>query len=172
MIANPQPEEPTYHAHRSGLGADTAEPSENSPRSAAPHPFTALREQIAVLAQQFGYYFEIRKDQLRLKVRTWLMLGAVGVLAAIVGVIALVVAAYMVLNGIALGIAELLDGQIWAGQLITGFGVLGITAATIYAFIRRATAKSQSLTRQKYERLQYEQRVAAERRAAQRTSAV
>lgn len=170
MIANPQPEEPTYRAHRSGLGP---EPNAGAqPDAGAPHPFAALREQLALLAEQVGYYFEIRKDQLRHTVRTWLVLSAVGVLGAIVGVVAVAVAAYLFLNGIALGVAELLGGQVWAGQLITGFGVLGITAAFIYALISRMTTKSQTLIRRKYERIQSEQRVAAESRAAQRASAV
>ena len=169
MIAHEQPDDPVYHAHRSGLGPDPRSgDSAAETKPAASHPLAGLREQFGILTQQIAYYFEIHKDLFRLKVRTWLILAALGAFGAVSGVVALVVAISLVLNGVALGIAEALGGHIWAGQLITGAGVLALAAAVIYVVIRRATQTSRTLTRRKYDRLQHEQRAAAERRAAER----
>jgi hypothetical protein len=72
-------------------------------------------------------------------------------MAGIVALGALVTAVVMTLSGAASGIAELLDGRLWAGQLIVGLSVLLITALTIFFGLRSVMGSSRSAMIKKYE---------------------
>jgi hypothetical protein len=87
-----------------------------------------------------------------------LMSAGLGVLAGVTGAAALVVAVVQILYGISEGIAILLGGRAWAGNLITGVVVIGATVIAVRLVISRMTGESRRQRMEKYERIQDQQR--------------
>ena len=63
-------------------------------------------------------------DQLKLKARQIVIWGLVGLTGGIAGLVAIITSVVFLLQGAARGLAELLGGRIWAGQLIVASAVL------------------------------------------------
>lgn len=119
--------------------------------SEGPELLEPLRRYLAELQDYLSYYLAARTDAVKLQVRTLLIYAALGVVGGLVGVAALIAAVVLALSGTANGLAELLGGRLWAGQLITGATVLVITAAAIFFAMRSITGGSRKKTVKKYE---------------------
>jgi hypothetical protein len=121
-------------------------------------PLATLRRALAELQDYVAYYLAARADALKLQVRTILIYVALGLVAGLAGAGALITAMVLTLNGVANGLALLLGGHIWAGQLIAGLGVLILAAVTIVFGLRYLTNSSRGRTMKKYEHWRTDQR--------------
>src|SRR4051794_7065410 len=90
----------------------------------APHPLDPLLAHLADLREQASLYAEATADRVKLTVRQAAVRAALGCLALLAGAAVVVTAAVLMLNGIAGGIGALIGNRLWAGQLITGLGLL------------------------------------------------
>lgn len=120
--------------------------------------FDQVFKHLAEIRDYALLYLETRKDQVLLVVRQIVTWGAIGLLALAAVACALVTAVVLTMLGIANGVATLLDGQVWAGQLITGGGLLMIVALTIALGVRRITKTSRRRMSEKYEQRREELR--------------
>ncbi|HVW00382.1 MAG TPA: hypothetical protein VHB77_08580 [Planctomycetaceae bacterium] len=123
-----------------------------------PHPLDPLRAALHELTTYLGYYITVQTDRLMLGTKQTLMSAGLGVLAGVTGAAALVVAVVQILYGISEGIAILLGGRVWAGNLITGVVVIGATLIAVRLVISRMTGESRRQRMEKYERIQDQQR--------------
>jgi hypothetical protein len=149
----------------SQLGEELAKESEGSARQDpaasdlnGQNPTAPLRAHLAELQDYVAFYLSTKADALKLQVRTVLIYAALGIVAAIVGAGALTTAVVLALNGVANGLAHLLGGRLWAGQLITGSSILLILAAAIILGMRYVTNSSRKKTKEKYDHWRDEQR--------------
>jgi len=147
---------------KTGDGERQSPDRERGPTSADgrgdPELLEPLRRYLAELRDYLSYYLAARADALKLQVRTVLIYAALGVVGGLVGVAALIAAVVLALSGTANGLAELLGGRLWAGQLITGATVLLISAAAVFFAMRSVTSSSRKKTVKKYENWRGNQR--------------
>jgi len=88
------------------------------------HVFALLQQQIRELAEYLSYYVSARTDGVKLLLRSVVVrvgLAALG-FVAISGLI--VAASWCVLSGAAGGLAVLLGGRVWAGNIVAGVLVM------------------------------------------------
>jgi hypothetical protein len=76
--------------------------------------------------EQARIYLKAQAARLRAAVRSAIILGVLGIAMGFVGITIVIVSAVLFCVGIAGGIAQLLGGRQWAGDLITGGAVLGV----------------------------------------------
>jgi hypothetical protein len=81
-----------------------------------------LREAI----EQGQIYLKAQAARIKAFVRSAIVWGFLGVAAAFVALTIVIVSVVLFCIGIAGGIAQLLGGRQWAGDLLTGGGVLGV----------------------------------------------
>ena len=105
---------------------------------------------VGELREYVSYMVAAKLDALKLSLRTVFMYAALGVVGGIAGISMLCYAAAQVLSGIAGGIGVLLDGHVWAGQLITGLLVLIGTAIAIVVVMGRMKSAAREATLRKY----------------------
>jgi hypothetical protein len=122
------------------------------PDSPSPHPLDPLIAHLAQLRQQASLYAEATADRFKLSARQAAIYAALGCLALLAGGALVVTSAVLILNGTAGGLAVLLGGRLWAGQLITGVVLLVAIAAGAWLGVRSLTGSSRRKTIEKYER--------------------
>ena len=132
--------------------SDAAEPA------TPPDPLAGLTRSLAELREFAAVYVAARLDRLQVGARQALVWAALGIAGGVVGAAMLIAATVMLLEGLALGLAELLGGRVWAGNLIVATVVLAAAAATIYRVLGRFTAASRQRTIEKYERRRQSER--------------
>jgi Putative Actinobacterial Holin-X, holin superfamily III len=71
-------------------------------------------------------YLKAQAARIKALVRSAMLLGFLGLASAFVALTIVIVSVVLFCVGIADGIAQLLGGRQWAGDLITGGGVLGV----------------------------------------------
>lgn len=135
-----------------------ADQARGEPHSAGHDPLAPLRIYLAELQDYAAYYLAARADALKLQARTILTYGVLGLMAGMAAAAGLITAVVLALGGIANGLGQLMGGRIWAGQLITGLGVLIIAAATVVIGLRSVTNSSRRRTMAKYEHWRNQQR--------------
>lgn len=148
-----EPGEPKYSA------PTPDPPGEAGPAGAGQQP--ALDQLLKLgreLISQLSYYVRARADQLKLSVRQFLVFGAMGVLALVVGAVIVATAAWLLVNGIAGGLAALFGGRVWLGNLGAGVLVLAGIAGGAWYGIEELRRGSQRDTVQRYQKLQAEHR--------------
>jgi hypothetical protein len=129
-----------------------------------------LTHDLAALQAYALHYVAARADAIRAKVKSviaWAALGLAGGLAAAAG---LIVAVYLALQGIAEILGLALGGRYWAGELITGFGVLILAGAGAAIGLRYWLNLSRRQAKEKYERRRTQERIALGRDVAQRAA--
>ncbi len=139
-------------------GRAAGAPPQSPEGPAGESPVEALGKHLAVLADSLSYFLSVRADRVKLRIRRalwWAIAGAVGLVA---GATALVVAVVLLLSGIAHGLAALLGGRLWAGELLVGFVVLFGAGLALALVAARGFQVSLRQTRQKYEQWQSRQR--------------
>jgi uncharacterized membrane protein len=101
------------------------------------------------LSQSVRQQIEIYADRQKLAIRRRIIHASLAAALGIAGLVWLCSAVLAVLRGVCAGLAELLGGRIWAGELVGGlFGVALVAAAVLVALrlmsradVRRLEAK-------------------------------
>lgn len=131
---------------------ETSSMAEDGSPQSTREAIDAVFKHVAEVRDYALLYVETRKDQVKVAVRQAITYAVLGLLALMAGATVLVVSVVLVLGGVAGGIGQLVGGQLWAGQLITGGVVISLAALTVYFAIRSATTTSRRKLGQKYER--------------------
>jgi uncharacterized membrane protein len=155
----------TTHARSSGNGrAHSSEsPGDTSPdkpdtASERVPPYRPLLDDLSALREYAAYYVSARIDAVKFRVRKALVWAAVGLMGMVAGMVVLIGAIVFVLDGIAAGLAALLGGRRWAGDLITGIVILGVIALVGYLAVHGWVQSSWHKTVKKYERRRDQER--------------
>jgi hypothetical protein len=100
---------------------------------------------LQALYAYFRHYLTARVDAVTAKVRRAVVWAIVGIVAGLADAAAVVTAVVLLLQGIANGLAVLF-GAIWAGQLVTGIGLLVLIALGLagaaYSMIHSSAVKT------------------------------
>jgi hypothetical protein len=141
--------------------AETSGPATDPPhhQESASQAWRQVAVQLGQIRAFAGHFLEAKMDAIRLSIRQMVIFAALG----IVGLVALSAIAVMMVvflfQGIAGGFAELFNGRLWLGELVTmGIFALALTAAVSMSLgaIRNASRRR---TVEKYESRQSQQRV-------------
>jgi hypothetical protein len=116
--AGPQPDANGKHARRSTDGA----------WSAMQHALGALGRRLPEMRQDLSCYTAVQVDRLRLAGANLVTSVATRVLQLLAAAAVLTVAVYLLMAGVAGGVATALQGKVWLANLITGAGTLTVLA--------------------------------------------
>jgi membrane protein implicated in regulation of membrane protease activity len=155
--ARSQSADPTCHTRFGASGAQERVAPESHDE---PNPLQPLLAHLAEMREYVSYYLATSADSVKLSIRNTVLYAVLGLLALVVGAAMLITAAVLVLSGIADGLTRLLDGHAWAGQLITGLVVLTLAALLSWFGIKRLMNSSRQKTIDKYEHRLQQQRTA------------
>jgi len=144
---------PTPETSSARVGAGNGEAPIENPTDA----FRDISERIAQLKAYASYYLAAKMDGIKLSARNAGIYAALGVVGLLAGGTIIVMAAALVILGIAHGLGSLF-GHGWLCDLITGIVILGIIAAGVVFGLRAVTNSSRKRTVEKYEQWQHEQR--------------
>jgi hypothetical protein len=151
----------------------TAEDS-TEPEHTVADSFRVVLDRIAELRTYAAYYIGVQLDRLKLTIRQIVLLAVLGVIALLIAAGAAVTAVVLLLQGIAGGLAVLCGNRPWLGDLLCGVLVLGIIVIGLWVGLKNVTRTSRNATVAKYEREQTRQRsdlgIDVEQRAAESKS--
>jgi len=97
-------------------------------------------------------YTSAQADRLRLAIRSLILLIIIGVVAGVFAAGALVAGTVFFIRGAAEGIATLLGGRVWAGDLITGAGIVGCFTVGGYIMLRGFSKAARARTMAGYQK--------------------
>jgi len=143
-------------------------PNEQEPTP--PEALHHLQQQIAELREYLAHFVSAKVDGIVLSVRQiamWGVLGAAG-LIALAGLI--VTALVLLLDGAATGVALLLGGRLWLGQIIVGGVVLALLALGMILGMRAWQRRWRLQKVQQYDERQLQQRTAFGHNVADRVT--
>jgi hypothetical protein len=120
-------------------------------RRHGPHPFQPLLTHLAVLRAYVGHYVAARRDMATVKARRVLLWTAAGIAAALLSLTILVVAVVLFITGVAHGLTDLFGGHAWAGEMVTGGGIVILAAAAAVIGALAWLRSSRERTVEKYE---------------------
>jgi hypothetical protein len=123
-----------------------------------PDAFAEALRRMGEAREYAGYLAAAQIDKFKLKLRRIAILAIAGIVAGILGLAILVSAAAILLQGVAGAIGELLGGRRWAGELITGGGILLLTALAAWLGLRMWQASAFKALQQRYARRKQKQR--------------
>lgn len=111
----------------------TADVPDEAPldETGGPEAFRRLQSQLEELAEYAKLYASARKDAIVATVRNLALLAVAGILALLIGSAMLITAAVIGLIGLAQLIGVALGDRLWAGYLVTGFGLLALVAIAV-----------------------------------------
>ena len=98
-----------------------------------------------------AYYLSVQADALRLRILRIALCIAAALLVVLAAAAALVTAVVLVLCGVAQGLAALLGGRAWAGDLAAGTLVLAAVGLAVWLGINAMLRSSKRKTVEKYE---------------------
>lgn len=105
-------------------------------------PFASAVGHLLDLVSHVRTLLRVRAERRRLRVRRWILLGAVGVLG-LVALVPLIVAGVSLLAiGVAQGFAVLCAGEVWLGNLLGGLTILGAVALLVWAIWSHVSRES------------------------------
>src|SRR4051794_16556902 len=142
-------------------GSQSATAAESAPEddpAKGPDAFAEAMQRLGEVREYASYLAVAEIDKLKLKVRRIAVLAAAGIVAGILGLAILVSAAAILLQGIAGFIGELLGGRPWAGAIITGGGILALTALGAWLRLRAWQAATFKALQKRYEYRKQKQR--------------
>jgi hypothetical protein len=125
--AGPQPDANGKHARRSTDGA----------WSAMQHALGALGRRLPEMRQDLSCYTAVQVDRLRLAGANLVTSVATRVLQLLAAAAVLTVAVYLLMAGVAGGVATALQGKVWLANVITGAGTLTVLAPPVAAALPR-----------------------------------
>jgi len=149
MIAPVRPERRHPEFEREQAAAAAQASAETPPPG--PHPLEPFAEDLAELRASVVDYLTVQADRAKLQARQGALYAVLGALGAVVGATALIVATVLLLRGIAHGLADLFDAELWVGELVTGLGLLLIVGLATWIGIRYLTSASRKRTVDYYE---------------------
>jgi hypothetical protein len=160
---------PEYTAR--AQAAERREPADaRSDAPTGPPPWEPLWKDLQELRRYAVYYVTAQADASKAKIRKAVITAVLGVLGALAGSVVVIMCVVLLMLGISNGISALLGGRDWAGELITGVGILTLIALGAVMAANRVKSSAKKKTLDKYAAVRREQQVAFDRRAAQRTS--
>ena len=154
-FAPEQVSEPPHASHGpEHVRADETAAHGSAPDGAAeatgPAAFQRLFDQAQELRDSIVLLLAAKIDRLKLSARRALLAAVVGILGLLVAATYLITATVLVIVGIGEGLGGLFGDRWWLGHLATGLGLLAILALAIYLGSRRLTRASHERTVQKY----------------------
>lgn len=120
--------------------------------------FAEAMHQLGEMKEYASYYLAAKLDSWKASVRNLLLYAVLGLVALIAGAGVLVTAAVLLLAGLAGALGDLLGDKRWAGDLIVGLLVLGGTLAGTWWMMARMTRNWRKQTVAKYEDRKRQQR--------------
>lgn len=122
------------------------EPANNrTPNEPKPDPLADIAQRVAALKFYATHWISVKIDQLKLSVAKLVLLAILGTIALIVVTAMLAAAGIFIVHGAALGLARILNDQLWAGYLVAGvLTLLSTVVAVLFmtAFVRKKMARS------------------------------
>jgi hypothetical protein len=118
-----------------------------------PDELKLLLKQFRDLGEYFSYFVTAKTDSVKLSLRYVILYVVFAALGFVTVGGLIVIASWLMLSGVAEGLAELFGNRSWAGSLMTGFLLLaGLGLGTYYTLAHRNRI-ARERTAQKYERL-------------------
>jgi len=124
-----------------------------------PEALNEVQKHLNETVEYASQYLSAKADAIKLSIRTAGMWAALGVLGGLAAAAFIIYSAILVLSGVTGGLAVLLDGRLWAAQLIVGAAVLIVLAGAIYFSMNKFVSAARLSTERKYEQRQAQQRV-------------
>lgn len=149
---------PHETAGESGTSPRDDASSSNSTHGTAADLFAPLMAHLNEFLEYAAYYLSARADLVKAKVRKVVLWTMAGLIAAVAGATALVVAVAMLLIGIAGGLGELMGNRPWAGYLVTGAALAAVVFGTLRLLLPQWLVQSRKQTKEKYDRRRQSQR--------------
>jgi hypothetical protein len=129
------------------------------PRCDVPqNPWAPLVENLRELVDYLSYYLSVQADQVRLRIRRFVLGMLLCGMAVISGLSVIITAVVILLAGAGQGFGQLFGGRLWLGNLVTGIGVLCLTVLMLVVISRRIVRISRTKTVEKYAELRQHQR--------------
>jgi hypothetical protein len=146
----------TTEAFGSGRFGSESENGHHAPAES----FKNAAAHFAELKEYAGLFVAAKLDALKLTLRNVVLYAVLGLLGAIVGVALIVTAAVYLLSGLAGAIGEIFPQpyEWWAGRLIVGALVLGVTFGGVLFLMKSLTGSSRKRTIEKYENRKRDER--------------
>jgi hypothetical protein len=145
-------------ANRFDRTADMPDEPDTLNDSGGPEAFGRLQSQLEELAEYARLYVSAKKDAILATVRKLALFAVAGILAFLIGSALLVTAAVIALLGLAQLIGAALGDRLWAGYLITGFGLLALVAIVLAVAIFAMQRRFRKQTVEKYAKRHKSQR--------------
>lgn len=161
------PTDPEF-AHTAAAEDARRASAEERATSTPPDPLAGLTRSLAELQEFAAVYVAARLDRIKLAARQALVWAVLGIAGGIVAIAALIAATVMLLEGMALALAELLGGRVWAGYLIVATVVLVAATTVVFAALGKIGRASRQKTIDKYERRRQAERATYGTDVAQR----
>jgi len=140
------------HSNNAAAGERSANASDaHAPPKTPAEVFDDLKLRIAEVREYVAYFVAVKADAIKLVVRTTVVYAAMGIIALLAVVAAVVTAVVMLLTGAAQAIGSALGGRMWLGDLIVGAGLLALLAIGVYIGVSSLTRSSRKNTVNKYE---------------------
>jgi hypothetical protein len=133
----------------------------NPPNEQEPTPTEALhrlQQQIAELREYLAHFVSAKVDGVVLSVRQLAIWGVLGVVGAVALAGLVVTALVLLLDGAATGVALLLGGRLWLGQIVVGGVVLALLALGMMLGMRTWQRRWHLQKVQQYDERQLQQR--------------
>lgn len=115
-------------------------------------PLGSVSDYLSEARVQATRYLSAQADRLKALVRSVVLFGLLGVASAVVGLTVVICATVLACVGLAGAIGQLLGGRQWAGDLITGGGVLTVLGIGGFVFINRLIKSARRATIANYEK--------------------
>jgi hypothetical protein len=150
-------------SHKSSTGSASSASSASTSSQASSRGFsTGDAGSLNDIGKNFGVayaaglaYLSAQADRLRVATRNVILLLILAAVAAVIGGTVVIVATALLVLGIAQGIGTLLGGRPWAGDLITGGGVVAAVAITAYVIVSKMAKAARRRTLASYEKTRF-----------------
>lgn len=136
-----------------------------------PEAVRRLQRQLEELGEYARLYASAKKDGIIATIRGAVLWAIVGLTAAAIGLSVLVTAAVLTMLGLAQLIGEALDGQLWAGYLIAGGGLLLLVLAVLVGGVIFLQARFRKQTVKRYAKRHQDQQTRFGHDATERSRA-
>jgi hypothetical protein len=127
-------------------------PSSESGRGVEAPPIGDVSKNIGAAWTAAELYLATQAKRLRLAFRTFLLAVLFTCVAAVFGVSIVISASVLLMMGVADGLASMLGGRQWAGDLITGVAVVLTVIIAGYVLVSKMMRSARSRTMSGYEK--------------------
>ncbi len=105
-----------------------------------------VAQHISDAREQISRYIAAQSERVLAIARSAALFGALGIVAAVVGLTVVVTAAVLLCVGFADAIAALLGGRQWAGDILTGGIVIGTIGVVAFLVVNRTVKAARKRT--------------------------